>query len=63
MQQNIDIFDSEASIWQAGIALGKRDERIKIRFLSFDRLGLAYNVSTTSDFEDIKFCFRSLYDV
>ncbi len=63
VRENVDVFDSVASIWQAGIALGRRDERIKIWALSFDRLGLAYSFSTTSNLEGVKFYFRSLYDL
>ncbi len=63
VQTGFEDFDTVASVWQAGIALGKRDERVKIWRLSFDRLGLAYNFSTTSNLRGIKFIFRSLYDL
>lgn len=56
--RNADI----ASYWQAGLAFGKRDERIRLWFLSFDRLGLAYDLSPSGELRGIKFVFRSLYE-
>lgn len=51
-----------ASYWQAGLAFGKRDEPIRLGFLSFDRFGLAYEVSPSGELRGIKFVFRSLYE-
>jgi len=55
--------ESIAKNWQFGLALGKRDEPVRIWFLNFDRLGLAYNYSATGDLRGIKFVFRSLYEL
>ena len=63
VQNTIDDFDSIANVWQVGVALGKRDERVKIWLLSFDRLGLAYNFGTTNSLRGVKFIFRSFYDL
>ena len=43
--------------------MGKRDKPVRMWRLSFDRLGLAYNFSTTGELRGIKFVFRSLYDL
>jgi hypothetical protein len=51
-----------ANYWEAGAAFGKRDAPVRIWKLEFERLGLAYSVSETSDFRGVKFVFRSLYD-
>jgi len=63
VQSSIDEFDSVANFWQGGFALGKKDKPINIWFLKFDRLGLAYNYSTTGELRGIKFVFRSLYEL
>ena len=62
VRTGIEEFDSVANYWQAGIAMGKRDKPVRMWRLSFDRLGLAYNFSTTGELRGIKFVFRSLYD-
>jgi hypothetical protein len=51
-----------ANYWQAGFALGKKDTPIRIWFLAFDRLGLAYDISPSGDLRGVKFIFGSLYD-
>ncbi len=56
-------FDSVANYWQVGIALGRRDKPVSIWRLNFDRLGLAYNFSTTGELRGVKFVFRSLYEL
>lgn len=56
-------IDSVSNYIQLGMAMGKRDGPIRIWFLKFDRLGLAYNYSTTGDMRGVKFVFRSLYDL
>ena len=63
VQTGVEEFDSVANYWQVGIAMGKRDERVRIWRFSFDRLGLAYKASSTSELRGIKFIFRSLYDL
>jgi hypothetical protein len=57
-----DKLTEVTNFWQVGLAFGKRDERIKLGFLSFERLGLAYDISPTGDLRGIKFVFKSLYD-
>ena len=59
----VEELDSIANYWQVGMALGKDRAPIRIWFLKFDRLGLAYNFSTTGDLRGIKFVFRALYDL
>ena len=59
----IEELDSVANFWQVGMALGKRREPVRIWFLKFDRLGLAYNFSTSGELRGIKFVFRSAYDL
>lgn len=56
-------LDSVGNFWQFGLALGRRDKPVKIWFLKFDRLGLAYNYSATGELRGIKFVFRSLYEL
>lgn len=48
--------------WEFGLAFGKRDERIRIWKLSFDRLGLAYRFSSSGDLQGITVVFRSIFD-
>ena len=48
--------------WEFGLSIRKENERIKIWWLEFDRLGLAYRFSTSGDFEGISFVFRSIFD-
>jgi len=48
--------------WQAGLAFGKKYKPIKVWFLKFDRLGLAYDISPSGELRGIKFVFRSLYE-
>lgn len=55
--------ESVASFWQVGLAVGKRETSIRIWFLNFDRLGVAYNYSNTGRFRGIRFVFRSLYEI
>jgi len=59
----VEELDSVANYWQLGLALGKRDKPVRIWFLKFDRLGLAYNYSTTGDLRGIRFVFRSMYEL
>ena len=55
-------FDEITNYWQGGLAVGKRDEDIKLWFLRFERLGLSYDVSPSGDLRGIRFVFRSLYE-
>jgi len=54
--------DSVGSFWQLGLAMGKREEPIKIWFMKFDRLGLAYKHSDSGRLKGINIIFSSLYD-
>ena len=49
--------------WELAIALGKKDERIKIWFMNFDRLGLGFRTSSNGDLQGITFVFRSIFDL
>lgn len=57
-----DALTEITNYWQAGMAFGKQDRRIKLWFLSFDRLGLAYDISPSGELRGLKFVFRSLYE-
>ena len=48
--------------WEFGLSIRKENEPIKIWWLEFDRLGLAYRFSTAGDFKGISFVFRSIFD-
>ena len=56
--QSVPITDQ----WEFGASIRKDDNPIKIWWLSFDRLGLAYRFSTSGDFKGISFVFRSIFD-
>jgi hypothetical protein len=56
-------IESVSSYWQAGVAVGKRDTPVRVWFLNFDRLGVAYNYGNTGQLRGIRFVFRSLYDI
>jgi len=45
--------------WEVGIALGLRDRPLKIGFMSFEQVGLAYRFSSDEDFSAITVNFRS----
>jgi len=55
-------IDPVTDQWEFGLSLRKEKSRIKIFFMKFDRLGLAYHFSTSGDFEGISFVFRSVFD-
>lgn len=63
IRTGIQEFDSIGNFWEIGAALGKRDKPVRIWFLSFDRLGLAYKISANSELRGVKFVFRSLYEL
>lgn len=62
-KSGVEDVDSVANYWQAGFALGKSREPIRLWFMKFDRLGLAYNFSRNGELRGVKFVFRSLYDL
>ena len=53
-----DIVDQ----WEVCVALGRRDEPVKIWFVSFDRLGIGYRASSNGDLSGITFIFRSAFE-
>jgi hypothetical protein len=62
VQGRSDQFEEITNYWQAGLAFGREDRSIRLWFLSFDRLGLAYDASPSGELRGIKFVFRSLYE-
>jgi hypothetical protein len=48
--------------WEFGISLRKQTSPIRIWFMNFDRLGLAYRFSSSGDLKGISFVFRSVFD-
>jgi hypothetical protein len=48
--------------WELGVSLRKKYKPIKIWWLNFDRLGLAYRFSSSGDFKGISFVFHSVFD-
>jgi hypothetical protein len=48
--------------WEVGAGYGRRDGRIKIWFLSFDRLGIDYRTSSNGALSGITFFFRSAFE-
>ena len=48
--------------WEFGLSFHTRNQRIKVWFLSFDRLGLAYRFSSSGDLKGISFVFRSVFE-
>jgi hypothetical protein len=61
--QGVPGVESIANYWQVGVAVGKRDTPVRIWFLNFDRLGVAYNYGNTGQLRGIRFVFRSLYEI
>lgn len=49
--------------WEIALAIGKREGRIKVWFMEFDRLGLGYRASSNGELRGITFVFRSLFDL
>jgi hypothetical protein len=60
---DIGSLDAVASVWEAGLAIGRRENPIRIWRLNFDRLGLGFKSSPQSDLRGIKFIFRSFYEL
>jgi hypothetical protein len=60
-------LDDDSSVqitdqWELGLSIHKEHEPIKIWFMKYDRLGLAYRFSTSGDFKGISFVFRGIFD-
>ena len=49
--------------WELAFAIGKRDKKIKIWFMQFDRLGLGYRASSNGELKGINLVFRSLFEL
>lgn len=49
--------------WEVGAGIGRKERPIRLGFLSFDRLGLAYSVSSSSELRGVKLLFRSQYEL
>lgn len=49
--------------WELGIAFRRKDQRIRIWFMNFDRLGLAFRTSSDGELRGIAFIFRSRFDL
>ena len=62
-ESGIEEPDSIASAWELGVAVGKSRDPIRIWFLKFDRLGLGYKFSNSSEFRGIALMFNSKYDL
>ena len=60
---NVEEFDSVASVWQVGFAIGRRENPVRLWLFSFDRLGLAFKYSAQSELRGVRFIFRSIYDL
>lgn len=48
--------------WELGAAFGKRDARLRLGRLSWDRVGIAVTLDSGGDFSGFRLVFRSLYD-
>jgi hypothetical protein len=65
-----DVFFSRAASvsrditdqWEVGAGIGRRGERLKIWFLSFDRLGIGYRSSSNGALSGVTFFFRSAFE-
>ncbi len=65
-----DVFFSRAASvsrditdeWEIGAGIGRRNEKIKIWFLSFDRLGIGYRSSSNGTLSGVTFFFRSAFE-
>jgi hypothetical protein len=54
-----DRVESFRDQWELGLALGKRDARMKIWFMSFEHIGLGFRWSSNGQFNAITVNFRS----
>jgi hypothetical protein len=67
-EKNLDLVLEDGSTrpitdqWEFGLSFHKKDKRIKIWWLSFDRLGLAYRFSSSGDLKGISVVFRSVFE-
>lgn len=48
--------------WEAGLAFSRRERPIRLLWLSFERLGLAYRFNSSQDLQGVALVFRSLFD-
>jgi hypothetical protein len=49
--------------WELAIAFGKKDQRMRVWFMNFDRLGLGFRTSSDGERRGIAFIFRSAFDL
>lgn len=54
-----ETFASFRDQWEIGLAIGRRDARLDLGFLSFEQIGLAYRWSSDGHFNAITINFRS----
>ena len=54
-----ETFTSFRDQWEIGLAIGRRDARLDLGFLSFEQIGLAYRWSSDGHFNAITINFRS----
>lgn len=55
-------YATTTNYWRAGFAFGKKGRDIKLWFLRFDRVGLAYDISPSGDLRGVNLVFQSLYE-
>ena len=49
--------------WQLSAAIARSDQPIRLWLLKFDRLGIGYQFSPSSEYRGIKFFLRAFYDL
>ena len=49
--------------WQLSAAIARADQPIRLWLLKFDRLGIGYQFSPSSDYKGVKFFLRAFYDL
>jgi len=52
-------FASFSDQWELGVSIGRRDQKLKIGFMSFEQIGLAFRWSSDGNFNAITVNFRS----
>jgi hypothetical protein len=68
MFDNLNFHVSEDEVvtirdqWEFGLALSRGDRKIKIWFLQFEQLGLAYKISSNGKYRALSFNLRSRFE-
>jgi hypothetical protein len=57
-QTRADVNDE----WELGVALNSGEKPLRLWFLSWEQLGIAYRFNTEHDIKGIGFTFRALFD-